>query len=113
VLVVDDQTDVLETAISLFTHLGYEALSADNGAQALDMLRRHPDIAILFSDVVMPGMSGWNWAGRAARIPDLKIVLASGYVKSTLRDQMPEVGDFELIAKPYRLSDLIKTLKAL
>jgi hypothetical protein len=40
-------------------------------------------------------------------------VLASGYVRSTLRDQMPEVGDFELIAKPYRLSDLIKTLKAL
>jgi hypothetical protein len=65
VLVVDDQTDVLETAISLFTHLGYEALSADNGAQALDMLRRHPGIAILFSDVVMPGMSGGT--GQVAR----------------------------------------------
>jgi PAS domain S-box-containing protein len=114
VLVVDDQIDVLETAISLFTHLGYEALSADNGEQALATLRQHPDITILFSDVVMPGMSGAE-LGKAARreFPGLKIVLASGYVKSTLRDQMPDVSNFELIAKPYRLSDLIKTLKAL
>jgi PAS domain S-box-containing protein len=114
VLLVDDQPDVLETAISLFTHLGYEVLSADNGAQALDTLRLNPDIAILFSDVVMPGMSGVE-LGKTARgeYPDLKIVLASGYVQSALRDQMPDVGNFELITKPYRLSDLIRTLKVL
>jgi len=114
VLLVDDQSEVLETAISLFTHLGYEVLSADNGTQALETLRLHPGIAILFSDVVMPGMSGVE-LGKLARqeFPDLKIVLASGYVKTALRDQMPDIGNFELIAKPYRLSDLIRTLKAL
>jgi PAS domain S-box-containing protein len=114
VLLVDDQSEVLETAINLFTHLGYEVLSADNGTQALETLRLHPGIAILFSDVVMPGMSGVE-LGKLARqeFPDLKIVLASGYVKTALRDQMPDIGNFELIAKPYRLSDLIRTLKAL
>jgi PAS domain S-box-containing protein len=114
VLLVDDQQDVLETAINLFSHLGYEVLSADNGAQALETLRANPDISILFSDVVMPGMSGVE-VGKIARqeFPELKIVLASGYVKNALRDQMPDIGNFELIAKPYRLSDLIRTLKAL
>ncbi|NYE59469.1 PAS domain S-box-containing protein [Duganella sp. 1224] len=114
VLLVDDQPEVLETAINLFTHLGYEVLSADNGAQALETLRLHPGIGILFSDVVMPGMSGVE-LGKIARqeFPELKIVLASGYVKNALRDQMPDIGAFELIAKPYRLSDLIRTLKAL
>ncbi|NVM74431.1 PAS domain S-box-containing protein [Duganella sp. SG902] len=114
VLLVDDQMDLLETAIGLFTHLGYEVLSADNGAQALETLRQQPDIAILFSDVVMPGMSGVE-LGKIARreFPELKIVLASGYVKAALRDQMPDIGNFELIAKPYRLSDLIRTLKVL
>jgi PAS domain S-box-containing protein len=114
VLLVDDQIDVLETAISLFSHLGYEVLSADNATQALETLRQHPDIGILFSDVVMPGMNGVE-LGKAARaaFPDLKIVLASGYVKAALRDQMPDIGNFELIAKPYRLSDLIRVLKAL
>jgi PAS domain S-box-containing protein len=114
VLLVDDQPEVLETAISLFTHLGYEVLSADNGMQALETLRLNPGISILFSDVVMPGMSGVE-LGRIAReeVPDLKIVLASGYVKAALGDQMPDIGNFELIAKPYRLSDLIRTLKVL
>ncbi|WP_432378922.1 ATP-binding protein [Duganella sp. P38] len=114
VLLVDDQPDVLETAVSLFDHLGYEVLSADNGAQALDTLRRNPDIAILFSDVVMPGMSGVD-LGKAARaeFPQLKVVLASGFVQTALREEMPDIGQFELIAKPYRLSELIRTLKTL
>jgi PAS domain S-box-containing protein len=114
VLLVDDQPDVLETAISLFSHLGYEVLAADNGAQALETLRGHPDIAILFSDVVMPGMGGVELAKAArAEFPNLKVVLASGYVQTALRDDMPDIANFELIAKPYRLSDLIRTLKAL
>jgi len=114
VLVVDDQQDVLEAAVSLLTHLGYEVLSADNGEQGLELLRRHPDIGILFSDVVMPGMSGVE-LGKVARreFPALKIVLASGYVRAALREQMPDIGNFELIAKPYRLSELIRTLKVL
>jgi CheY-like chemotaxis protein len=114
VLLVDDQPDVLETAISLFSHLGYEVLAADNGPQALETLRLNPDIAILFSDVVMPGMSGVQLGKTALQeFPHLKVVLASGYVQTTLREQMPDLGNFELIAKPYRLSDLIRTLKAL
>ncbi|TFW31156.1 PAS domain-containing sensor histidine kinase [Duganella callida] len=114
VLLVDDQPDVLETAITLFSHLGYEVLSANNGEQALETLRLNPDIAILFSDVVMPGMSGVE-LGKMVRdeFPAVKIVLASGYVESALRDQVPDVDNFELIAKPYRLSDLIKKMKAL
>ncbi|MBV7537570.1 PAS domain S-box protein [Duganella sp. sic0402] len=114
VLLVDDQPEVLETAISLFSHLGYEVLAADNGAQALETLRGDPDIAILFSDVVMPGMGGVELAKAArAEFPNLKVVLASGYVQTALRDDMPDIASFELIAKPYRLSDLIRTLKAL
>jgi PAS domain S-box-containing protein len=114
VLLVDDQPDVLETAISLFSHLGYEVLAADNGPQALETLRLNPDVAILFSDVVMPGMSGVQLGKTALQdFPHLKVVLASGYVQTALREQMPDVGNFELIAKPYRLSDLIRTLKAL
>jgi len=114
VLLVDDQPDVLETAVGLFGHLGYDVLAANNGAQALETLRGNPDIAILFSDVVMPGMSGVELGKTVQQeFPDVKVVLASGYLKSTLNDRIPDVGSFDLIAKPYRLSDLIRTLKAL
>jgi PAS domain S-box-containing protein len=112
VLIVDDQPDVLDMAAHLFDSLGYQVLAANNGQEALDTLRRHPDIAILFSDVVMPGMSGIELAKSAVHyLPSLKVILASGYVSATLQDDHPDLGQFELIGKPYRLSDVIRKLK--
>jgi PAS domain S-box-containing protein len=113
VLLVDDQPDVLETAVALFGHLGYEVLSANNGIQALEALRSNHDIAILFTDVVMPGLGGIE-LGKIARreFPSVKVILASGYTRSSLQNQSAELDTFELIPKPYRLSDLIKTLGA-
>jgi PAS domain S-box-containing protein len=114
VLLVDDQPDVLEMAVNLFSSLGYDVLSANNAEQALEILRRTPDIAILFSDVVMPGMSGTQLAKAALlHIPTLKVILASGYVGSSLAEEDKDLEQFQLIAKPYRLSDIIKKLKLL
>jgi PAS domain S-box-containing protein len=114
VLIVDDQPDVLEMAVNLFSSLGYDVLSANNAEQALEILRRTPDIAILFSDVVMPGMSGTQLAKAALlHIPTLKVILASGYVGSSLEEEDKDLEQFQLIAKPYRLSDIIKKLKLL
>ncbi|HZV67527.1 MAG TPA: PAS domain S-box protein, partial [Telluria sp.] len=80
VLVVDDEPDVLDVAIELFKNMGYDVLSANNGKDAIDILKRNPDIDVLFSDVVMPGLNGIE-LGQAARalMPTMKIVLASGY----------------------------------
>ncbi|MEV4782013.1 hybrid sensor histidine kinase/response regulator [Burkholderia sp. LMU1-1-1.1] len=113
VLLVDDQPDVLETAVALFSHLGYEVLSANNGVEALATLRGNHDIAILFTDVVMPGIGGIELATITRReFPNVKVILASGYTRSSLQDQSPELDTFDLIPKPYRLSDLIKILNA-
>nr|WP_315212525.1 PAS domain S-box protein [uncultured Duganella sp.] len=113
VLLVDDQPDVLETAVALFSHLGYEVLSANNGIEALETLRGTGDIAILFTDVVMPGIGGIELAKIARReFPNVKVILASGYTRSSLQDRSPELDSFDLIPKPYRLSDLIKILNA-
>ncbi|NGZ88553.1 PAS domain S-box protein [Duganella sp. SAP-35] len=114
VLVVDDQPEVLEVAVHLFKSLGYDVLPANNGPEALDLMHRHPDIAILFSDVVMPGMSGIELAERAAQHqPALKILLTSGYAAATFDEHAGELAQYALINKPYRLSDIIKQLKAL
>nr|WP_315398542.1 PAS domain S-box protein [uncultured Duganella sp.] len=112
VLLVDDQPDVLETAVALFGHLGYEVLTANDGAEALAVLRAHADIAILFSDVVVPGVGGIELASIARReFPAIKVILASGYTRSSLGDGSHELDGLDLIVKPYRLSDLIKVLK--
>jgi PAS domain S-box-containing protein len=113
VLVVDDQPEVLDMAAHLFRSLGYDVLCATNGSDALEKLSAHRDVAILFSDIVMPGMTGVELA-KAARtqLPDLKVILASGYIASSLREQHSELENFDIMQKPYRLSDLIKKLKS-
>ncbi len=111
-LVVDDQQDVLEMAVELFRALGYEVLSANNGVDALDVLRRTDGIDLLFSDVVMPGMSGVE-LGHAARTlyPNMKIILASGYAAPALVDQHGRLDDFQLISKPYSVAQILRQLR--
>jgi PAS domain S-box-containing protein len=112
VLVVDDQSDVLDITAQLFTSLGYEVLSANNGSEALDILHRTPDLSVLFSDVVMPGMTGVELAKSARALrPAMKIILSSGYLASILSEQKDEIGQFDFVAKPFRLSDIIKKLR--
>jgi len=112
VLVVDDQADVLDITAQLFTSLGYDVLSANNGSEALDILQRTPGLSVLFSDVVMPGMTGVELAREARALrPDMKIILASGYLASILSEQKDEIGQFDFVAKPFRLSDIIRKLR--
>jgi len=113
VLVVDDQPELLDITLHLFKTLGYEALPANNGKEALALLQRQPDIAILFSDVVMPDLNGIELAKQACAIrPNLFVLLASGYMNTALLDQHRDLEAFEFINKPYRLPELIKKLKA-
>jgi PAS domain S-box-containing protein len=111
-LVVDDQPDVLNVAIELFRGMGYDVLSADNGEDALEILKRTSDIDVLFSDIVMPGMSGIE-LGRKARslIPSIKVVLASGYVASASTRGNYSAEEFKFIQKPYRMSEILKMLR--
>lgn len=111
-LVVDDQEDVLGMAVDLFQTLGYEVLSANNGTEALAILRRTPDIDVLFSDVVMPGMSGVELAHEAKRQwPSLKIILASGYAAPAVVAGQSGIGEFQLIAKPYSVAQILRQLR--
>lgn len=99
-------------AVAIFASLGYEPLAANSETEALNLLQQNDDIKVLFSDVVMPGMDGVALA-KAAKLsmPNLKIVLASGYMSGSLREKFgAALETFDLIAKPYRLPDLVKRL---
>jgi len=115
VLVVDDEPDVLEMTVELFRNLGYEALQARSGREALEVLRRERNIGLLFSDVMMPGgMSGIELARRARDIaPGIRITLASGYPLPALREAHGALDEFTMLAKPYRLVDIVRSLREL
>jgi CheY-like chemotaxis protein len=114
VLVVDDEPDVMDAAATLFRSIGYEVYTANNGRDALEILHRTADIAILFSDVMMPQMNGIELATRARSFrPDMKILLASGYPLPALTAQQSQddIATFSFLSKPYRLADLAKKLR--
>jgi PAS domain S-box-containing protein len=109
VLIVDDQPDVLDMGAEMFRTLGFQVLTATSGRQALEVLARTNDIHLLFSDVVMPGLSGVELGEKAREIsPDIRVLLASGYTTPA-----GNLKGFEFLPKPYRIADILKKLRAL
>jgi PAS domain S-box-containing protein len=112
VLVVDDEPDVMDMAAALFRSIGYEVFTANSGHAALEILQRSHDISVLFSDVMMPSMSGIELAKRARQLrPDMKILLASGYPLPALKAQHSGIDEFAFMNKPYKLAELARKLR--
>lgn len=104
ILVVDDDSEVLEITAELVRSLGYRTVTASDAFQALDVLRNEHDIEAMLSDVRMPGMDGEKLALAAQALrPDLQIVLTSGA-------NWPR-RNFIFLAKPYRVRDLEQALQ--
>ena len=112
VLVVEDEEDLAVLAATLFEGLGYDVLVANNGRDALALLERNPDVDVVFSDVMMPQMSGIELARIVRRdYPAARILLASGYPVPALRQQQGDIDEFAFVAKPYRLPEILKRLR--
>ena len=112
VLVVDDQPDVLATTVELFKLMGYEVLSADSGRDAVEILQRTPDIQVLFSDVVMPGMNGIRLGQEARKlIPGINVILASGFQGDAIGTAGADIADFHFLIKPFRMADVARLLR--
>jgi CheY-like chemotaxis protein len=109
VLVVDDDEDVLEVAAAMIEDLGFSVLRATSGAAALDLFAANPDIALLVTDIVMPGMDGWELARAAKRRnPDLKVLYMSGYIKN--RGSLPADEYGPVLSKPWRTQQLYEAM---
>jgi CheY-like chemotaxis protein len=107
-LVVDDDLDVLEAMCAVLNAVGHTAQCVSSGVAALEILDdRLKQIDLLLTDVVMPGLHGFNLS-RTARVrrPDLRVLYMSGFIdlQETLRDEGPQFG--KLLAKPIRPDDL-------
>jgi PAS domain S-box-containing protein len=115
VLIVDDDEQVMNVAVEMFDSLGFDILTANDGAEALDILMRDRVIDVLFSDVVMPrGMNGIELAREARALrPQIKIVLASGYPIPAMEKTSMDMADTAFIAKPYRWTEVVERLRSL
>jgi len=103
VLVVEDQEEVRKLTQRVLEGRGYAVLAARNGAEALEIVARHPTrIHLMITDVVMPGMNGRELAELAcARRSDLKVLYVSGYTgEAVLQHRLLEAG-VAFLQKPF------------
>ncbi|WP_267397685.1 MULTISPECIES: PAS domain-containing sensor histidine kinase [unclassified Sphingomonas] len=112
ILVVEDNEAVGTFATDMLAELGYAAVWARDAASGLDQLAVDDTrFDAVFSDIVMPGMSGVEFAGLVRdRYPHLAIVLTSGY--SHILAQEGSHG-FQLLQKPYSVDQLSRMLAAI
>jgi CheY-like chemotaxis protein len=110
VLVVEDEALIRMGVVVDFEEAGFNVLEAKNTDEAISLLRTHPEIRALFTDVEIPGsMNGLKLAATVHdRWPPIKIIVTSGRVLVRKRD-LPE--DVQFMPKPYDNSQVISTLR--
>jgi CheY-like chemotaxis protein len=111
ILVVDDDSDVRDLSALFLRELGYTVIEAPNGNIALAELHRHPEIALLFTDIVMPEVDGVLLAERARALrPDIRVIYATGFAEKvrSLRGH-PLLGP--VLQKPWRGIQLAQAIE--
>lgn len=114
VLVVEDEPILRMDAVDLIEDAGFIAHEASCAQDAIELLKRNPDIAVLFTDVEMPGtMNGIELAAWVhERFPPVDIIVASGHPRINA-SSLPCEGRF--FAKPYQpghVADLLHAIAA-
>lgn len=115
ILAVDDEESLLSLAYETLTNLGYRVLTANNASQAQEVFASEPNIALLFSDVVMPGgMNGFELAEKlVGERPQLKVLLTSGYTEKAIARNGQVRFKTNMLSKPYTLADLAQKVRNL
>lgn len=109
VLVVDDDALINIGTVDMVQDLGYRAVEAYSGSEALDILARNSEVGVIITDYAMPGMTGLELADRARALrPGLPVLLATGY------GELPngDVSDLPRLTKPFQQADLVTYLKS-
>lgn len=114
ILVLDDEPGVLRLVCVMLEKKGYRVLSAANGEQALRHCDVNPQIDLLLTDVIAPGMSGPMIADQIlARQPGIKILFMSGYEGTQVVQRYVVEQGHALIVKPFTVPDLAQKVESI
>jgi CheY-like chemotaxis protein len=113
ILLVDDETVMLEVGAEMLSKLNYNVISASSGKEAVELFKvKKDEIHLTILDMVMPEMNGSQTFQVLNQIrPDLKVLVSSGYSLSEEASRISKIGCNSFIQKPfdiYRLSAKIR-----
>jgi PAS domain S-box-containing protein len=111
ILVVEDDPRLRRVVNRRLRSLGYQVIEAENGANALNLLAAHPEIAMIFTDFVMPGGMNGNELAEAvlAARPEVKVLFTSGYAEPAVARRQLRAGAW--LKKPYTSPELADRIR--
>lgn len=110
IMLVEDEDLVRNLAAKVLRQSGFEVLSVDNPVVAFETAaEKRPPIAMLITDVVMPGMNGRELADELTKMyPDLSVLFMSGYTNEVISSRGIENGSVPFLQKPFSPAELIE-----
>ncbi|MGD9136703.1 MAG: response regulator, partial [Desulfobacterales bacterium] len=113
VLLVDDESMIIDVSVQMLKKMGYEVLTAHNGREAIDIFSQNNDkVTIVVLDLVMPGMNGGEVYERLKQIDNnVKVLLSSGYSIDGQAAEILNRGCDGFIQKPFKLNELSYKLR--
>ena len=115
ILVVEDEEGVRRFAVRALQRRGFFVSQAASAEEALQLLEKNPDarkIALLLSDVIMPGIDGPQLAMRLRKThPGIRVLFMSGYESGKFREVLENGNRVEFLAKPFSLKQLITRIE--
>jgi len=117
ILLMDDKEIVLEVMGNMLKYLGYEVAFARNGNEAIGFYKRakaagHPFDVVIMDLTIAGGMGGKEAIKKLIEIdPEVKAIVSSGYANDPIMVDFKKYGFSGVIAKPYKIKDLSKTLQ--
>lgn len=112
VMVVEDEERVRNFSTEALRELGYTVVHADNGPAALALIEGGQEVTLLFTDIVMPEMTGRELADEALkRLPGLKIVYTTGYTRNAVVHNGVIDPGTNFLAKPFGIDQLAAKLR--
>jgi len=112
-LVIEDEPSVLRLAGRILENLGYKVLAADTPGKALSLAREHSDeIALAITDVVMPGVTGWDLSEQLrGLLPTVRTLFVSGYTDDILAEDDHFSREIDFLQKPFTPQQLAEAVR--
>jgi CheY-like chemotaxis protein len=112
ILVVEDESSLRALTCNVLRTLGYRVLNAGNGSEALEIAATSPDVQLLLTDVVMPGVNGQALALKLTeKYRDLKVIYMSGYTGQGIGNRGDECPTGLFLAKPFTREGLARKVR--
>lgn len=112
ILIIEDDDRIRTSLRDILLYGGYRVLEATDGKSGLEMLEKDGLIGMVFTDLGMPGMNGWEVARMTKeKAPQLPVILITGWRLSPDETKIRESGIDRIIRKPFQVDEILDTAR--